>query len=750
MDGPEEGFTAAMNAFKAGDMEKARLASLQVLDQFPKTPWARRSLFLLGRVFIAQDKAGMAEAVMVRVAAEYPELADYGFYLLAEYHQSGGRPAEAAKHYRRISESYPDSFWLVQSRIKLGQSLFDAAVYSQAAEAFEYFLKTHPRSDSCPDMGVGLGRSLAAAGKPDQAARAYVDLYVRYPGSPTDEEVEKALAELKQKGAAVPELTAEEQYERAKNLVKAKQHEKALRSFELALERDPEHPRKADVLLRSGIALFHLGRRSEAAAALEGMANGSKAAPGSAEALKWLARSYSRLGKREEAVGSYLRLIANYPDHEFADEALYLVGNIYRDAREAKKALRFYDQLVADFPRSKFADSALWWKAWTYYTSGDYTRTIQTLDRLIALYPKSFLVYQARYWQGRSAERAGDTGKAAGHYRWVLDRAPYSYYGYRAAERLAGRDMPVQAAQAVATPAQETGIADSSAQEDPADFPDSDGPPVWTEEAVRALSSHPAFRKALELMYLDMKSEAAAELWALKDRVPRKQGMLLGLSKTFFELGDYHRSLLLVLRNYTRYLDGSAGDTPADFWLLAYPLGYWETIQSYAKQYDQDPFFVASIIRQESMFQIDALSPAGARGVMQVMPATGEWVAQMVRMKDYSHRKLLDSDTSIHIGTWYISYLMKRFKGDPLIVAASYNAGPAAVASWLEKNGKAFERDEFVESIPFTETRWYVKKVLQNYREYRRVYGASEKDSGMPRRGIEMHFRSIEQPVKSH
>ena len=277
MDGPEEGFTAAMNAFKAGDMEKARLASLQVLDQFPKTPWARRSLFLLGRVFIAQDKAGMAEAVMVRVAAEYPELADYGFYLLAEYHQSGGRPAEAAKHYRRISESYPDSFWLVQSRIKLGQSLFDAAVYSQAAEAFEYFLKTHPRSDSCPDMGVGLGRSLAAAGKPDQAARAYVDLYVRYPGSPTDEEVEKALAELKQKGAAVPELTAEEQYERAKNLVKAKQHEKALRSFELALERDPEHPRKADVLLRSGIALFHLGRRSEAAAALEGMANGSKA-----------------------------------------------------------------------------------------------------------------------------------------------------------------------------------------------------------------------------------------------------------------------------------------------------------------------------------------------------------------------------------------------------------------------------------------------------------------------------------------
>ena len=119
-----------------------------------------------------------------------------------------------------------------------------------------------------------------------------------------------------------------------------------------------------------------------------------------------------------------------------------------------------------------------------------------------------------------------------------------------------------------------------------------------------------------------------------------------------------------MLRNYERYLDGEARETPADLWLLAYPQGYWDSILSYSRKYGQDPYFIAAIIREESQFRAEALSPAGARGVMQVMPATGEWIAQNIRMPGFDRTRLFEYDTAINLGTWYISHLMKKFRND--------------------------------------------------------------------------------------
>ena len=108
---------------------------------------------------------------------------------------------------------------------------------------------------------------------------------------------------------------------------------------------------------------------------------------------------------------------------------------------------------------------------------------------------------------------------------------------------------------------------------------------------------------------------------------------------------------------------------------------------------------------------------------MQIMPATGEWAARLIRLPGFDRVKLFDSDTGINIGTWYISHLMQRFKNDPVFVAAAYNAGPEAVQGWITKNGYYGEQDLFVEMIPFSETRGYVKKVMRNYAEYKRIYG---------------------------
>ena len=448
-----------------------------------------------------------------------------------------------------------------------------------------------------------------------------------------------------------------------------------------------------------------------------------------AEALYWIGKSYSKLGEREKGIKTFQKILDSFADSEWADDALFLSGNIYREASDMKKALLFYRRLVSRYPESKFADSAIWWNAWAYYRAGEYGNAERTLQELINAYPRSFLVSQARYWQGRIAEKTGNNAKASVYYARVLKQAPYTYYGYRAAERVAnlGTANAMQSAEeSLETPAESCGDGRgrSSLHAGPV-FPSEldDGPPVWTEETKHLLAAEPSFKKTLELMHLEMKKEAAAELWHLQERLPRKRGTLIGLSKAFFELGDYYRSLILVLRNYERYLEGGRPQVPADLWQLAYPQGYWDSILSYSRKYGQDPYFIAAIIREESQFREEALSPAGARGVMQVMPATGEWVASAIRLKGFDKTRLFESDTAINLGTWYISHLMKRFKNDPLLVAAAYNAGPEAVAGWIGGNGTGASRDEFVESIPFSETRGYVKKVLRNYAEYKRIYG---------------------------
>jgi soluble lytic murein transglycosylase len=388
-----------------------------------------------------------------------------------------------------------------------------------------------------------------------------------------------------------------------------------------------------------------------------------------------------------------------------------------------KQAIKYYRILAEEYPDSTLADSAIWWQGWSYFTAGNYRKAVTTLQDLVNGYPSSFLVNQALYWQGLAVERMGGKDRAHRYYRRILARGPYTYYGYRAALRLGNGTAVASAAEAAveADLALEDGGAatDAGGEGDEQD----DGPPAWTDDAVRTLSAYPPYRKTLELMYLGMKKEAAAELGVLQDLVPKRHGALLGLGKAFFELGDYHSSLLVIQRNFERALERPSARLPEDLWLLAYPQGYWQSIVTASRRTGTDPYYVAAIIREESQFRPEALSPAGARGVMQVMPATGEWIARTAGMRDFDRSKLFDAETNIAVGTWYLGQLMKRFKGDLTLVSAAYNAGPEAVSSWLSRGNGMTDIDLFVEAIPYTETRGYVKKVLRNYAEYKRIYG---------------------------
>jgi len=730
----EQGLQTALELFKSGNFEAVLVVCRQVEELYPETPSYRRSLFLAEQALIQLDRTDEAEAAMLRAQDEYPELADYAVSILADHLFSKARHTQAAVLYQQVAERYAQSSLAERAAYQRARALLESFVALPAIDAFQSFLQDHPRSEFAPDSALGLGRALLADARPDEAVRAFRAVSVAYPGTAADQDAAKALAELNAAGVAVPDYTNAELYERGKNLSRTNQYDKTVETFRILLGREPDPPRRPDILLMMGIALYNMGKRGESVVVLEKLVKDYPAHEQTAEALNWIGRSYSKLGEREKGINTFLRIVNSYPLSEWADDALFYIGNIYREANDVKMSLKFYGRLASEFPDSKFADSAIWWRAWAYYGTGEYKKTEQTLQTLVSRYPRSFLVHQARYWQGKTAEKYGDPVRAARYYKAVVKNGPYTYYGYRAAERLAAlgaangdtsADIPVDVVP-------DCGLEPCSG--DPmAAYDMDDGPPVWTEETRKLLAAEPNFKKTLELMRLDMKKEAAQELWLLQERLPRSRGALIGLSKAFFDLGDYYRSLLLVLRNYQPYLDGQSRETPADLWVLAYPQGYWDSIAAYAKKYGQDPYFIAAIIREESQFHAAALSPAGARGVMQVMPQTGEWVARNASVAGFDRSRLFEPDMAINVGTWYIGHLMKQFKNDPLFVAAAYNAGPEAVSSWLSRNGSArMERDVFVESIPFSETRGYVKKVLRNYFEYKRIYGKAPVALSLP------------------
>jgi len=167
---------------------------------------------------------------------------------------------------------------------------------------------------------------------------------------------------------------------------------------------------------------------------------------------------------------------------------------------------------------------------------------------------------------------------------------------------------------------------------------------------------------------------------------------------------------------------GEAGDSlPREVWQVMFPLRYDDKLVAAAREDGLDPALVAALILQESSYDPAALSRAGARGLMQVMPATGRTIARAKGVR-FRRTALHDPETSIDFGTHYLRQMSARYDGDVEKVLAAYNAGPHRVDAWTAARGPQ-TAEEFIESIPFTETRGYVMIVLANREQYRRLYG---------------------------
>ena len=648
----------------------------------------------------AQQQRWAVAARQLRAAqTRLPQLADYTGYWLAwtEFQQNNYdaalRELEAVWKTPLASPLAPRAT-LLAARIHLERKDPRAAIR---------ILQDPARQAPQPEGEALLATALEAAGDLPAAAAAWQRVYYGFPASPEASAAEKALARLQQQlGERYPPPMPQQMLERAEYWMRARQYRRARTEFE-ALARQLGGRERELARVRVGAALF---RDYETAAAWDHLRSFEAADPeADAERLYYLVECARRLNRDADMAALLERLARLYPRSPWRMRALISAGNRYLLENQADQYLPLFRACAETFagnPESRYCH----WKVAVRLYVERRAEAERWLREHLARYPASEHAPAALYFLGRLAETQGRTDQARTWYEALLERFPNYYYAGLARPRF---DRP-EIAQAPRSAEIAAFLGGIGWPERPA------GDGFRPGETMRLRVTRARLLKAGGLTDLadeelkfgartDGQPFLAALEWAelMKGTLPAHQVL-----RTVKELAAGHLNLRLE-------------EAPKRFWQILFPLPHRQLIESYARRHKLDPFLVAGLIRQESEFNPGAVSPARAYGLMQILPSQGRILARQLGLKGYRTNLLFQPATSLRLGTYFLRSLLDKFDGRLEAALAAYNAGPNRVEQWL--TWASFQEPaEFVESIPFTETRTYVQAVLRNAELYRRIY----------------------------
>ncbi len=325
----------------------------------------------------------------------------------------------------------------------------------------------------------------------------------------------------------------------------------------------------------------------------------------------------------------------------------------------------------------------------------------------LRLFPAAESASAALYFLGRMAEDAHDSGTAAAYFDEVAREYPNQYYASQARERLAQLPQPAVA------PAPAVG-----------QFLRTIGFP----QRARTISFQPTPAASARLERARLLSSAGFDDWANGElrfgAQTEDQPQLMAMELASLSSQAMPGQAIRYIKRYaSSYLFLPLDSAPHQFWTLAFPLPYREDLERFSKQNGLDPFVVAALIRQESEFDPKAVSKANARGLTQILPETGRELSRRLKVKAFTTAALFQPAINLELGTFYLKTLTSQAGGRLEAALAGYDAGPTRARAWLTW-GDFREPAEFIETIPFSETRNYVQTVLRNADVYRRLYGA--------------------------
>lgn len=642
--------------------------------------------FLMGWLAYQRgDYAGVA--VQLELGAP-PELADHALFLQADALEKLGQSALATTLWKELARDTasvyaPEAFLRLAERARVG---------GNPEEFLDWAAKYRTRAADVPNrqrLDVTAAEILASQDRHEEAVEILYAALLSGPFTESVGPIRKLLNEYRRRYEISPRvLTGEEIGQELLAFENA-------RAFQSGLHRVHEVMQSAlgselSELLTYMQARFEsgLGRHRKAVESFQSHLRRFPDGRYSGLANYYLGRSAYLTDQDSVAVRALTNASNQDEDLSIAQQALELMGILYLDRgrpADAEAAFLRWETLSRG---SRTELDCLWRLGWAQWECAQFESAAQTWRRLFELDTLSVYAPVSLYWQSRALQRSGRPSEGEELREVLRRRFPFSYYSVMESATQEVRD-PVEVSLAV--PA----LVD-----------------LWNTggEHMKRFSMLTAMR---------LPELALKELPEARREVEGSVGMAWWEAQLQLWSGNRPAALRVIRRDLSAYII-TAGDRPTDFFSTLYPLDFDPKIIELARLYEMDSYLAFALICQESHFNPAAISAAGATGLMQLMPETAKSEARKLGVP-YTARKLTDPDYNLTLGMAHLAGLLELFSGNPAPALAAYNAGKNKANEWLAKfPGR--ERDEFIELIPYRETRMFVKRVLEHRAAYRRLY----------------------------
>ncbi len=678
------------------------------LDRYPNHDLRGHGFFLRARVFTALGEDSSAIEDFDLYLQHRPNILNsYIHEQVGDAFRRLGSTIEAIQHYQMAMEA-PGLGGALGLSIKIGHAYFDAGDYPSA---LVYFTQTYEvANDAGTKAGLNLmiGRCLEAMGDYEGAYARYQDALYQFP---KEYETYLGLITLVDAGVAVDE------FQRGLVDYYAEAYDPALAAFNRFLAETS-----------GGSAYFYraLTRRAlgdpygaleDFQVVIDRFGDDSIWTEAWFEKASTFALSLSDPGS---AITVYLAFVESAPTNPRAPEALNTAARSTERMGDLETAAIIWNRIPVDYPQSPLSFRAAFLHGIIRYRLSQFAQARDAFLSADALADDAAESAAVRLWIGKTYQIEGDAASAEVSWASAVQADPTGYYSVRAQELLLGQP-PLQPAQSPLFQ-HDWGSERSQAEEWLRQHFTILGPEPLTS-LDPALASDGRMMRGREFWSLGMYSEARAEFESLRKAYERDAEATYRLMHTFLEMGLY-RSAIFASRQILTLAgmdDAATMSAPIYFNLIRFGLYFQDLVQPEAERYGFDPLFASSVIRQESLFEGFITSYADARGLMQIIPSTGQGIANKLGWPaGYQVDDLYRPYVSVRLGMDYLADQRALFDGDLYAALAAYNAGPGNALAWKEL--AADDPDLFLEVVRFEQPQLYIRMITEIYAIYQRFY----------------------------
>jgi soluble lytic murein transglycosylase len=581
--------------------------------------------------------------------------------------------------------------------------------WKEAGSSASTYLSKYSSNDRVHEVRWMRAEAYREAGDLTDAFRAYESIWLDTPKSPWSIQSREKMRFLLRQNVFKPRSLSQESNLRfIKELNEAGMHSEAIEEMDAYSRQFPSSSNLDQIMNLRASSLHSLRKNTEC---VNTVLNLMRLYPNSSwipSASVWAIKALRREEKSDQISDFVSNLKAKYPGHAKTWEAVFNQGVFLGNVKSEDEGIAALEKFVAEASRkSEFVPDALWKIAWFHRKQGRTTDAVAAMQKILDDYPSSNFKRAVIYWKARFKSDS-NRQEAVELYQSCLREFPHDYYGHMAKDQLiALGESPVQ-----------IGNGKSFPPHDP--LTDPTKAPAGAEGYVRAVM----------LKEIGLFEYAASEIETIPG-VSDKRDLQYARAILLSRAGNPIKAARILSKDFREFVTSGSKDpnlVPEEFWQTVYPYNYRDEIKAGLRmakiETTIDPNLVASLIKLESYFMKDAVSPVGAVGLMQIMPGTANKLAKQRGSPPLNKDELFNPETNIRYGIFYLAQLVEMFKGEWFPAICSYNAGEDVVSKWWSQKPIGQPMDEFIEFIPYVDTRLYIKRIIGDYKNYEWIYVA--------------------------